>query len=81
MPNGRLYPYYKDKILHAGKQPGRDVRYAFKESPLFLLLSTKEKPVFRVEFLMKSKKYSQEQLTGIPETKYKLPVWKTDEDL
>ena len=66
-------PTTRTKILHAGKN--RDnVRYAFKEEPRFLLLSDEE-PIFRVEFLMKSKKYSQDALTGIPSKKYELPVW------
>lgn len=72
MPNGQLYLHYGRDILHAGKTQN-NIRYAFKESPIFRLLSTEE-PVFRVEFLVKSKKYSQEELTGIPKTKYKIPV-------
>ncbi|QER41224.1 hypothetical protein F1847_00160 [Thermodesulfobacterium sp. TA1] len=73
MPNGELYNIYRDKILHAGKTKN-SVRYAFKEEPRFILLS-KQKNVFRVEFLIKSRNYTQENLIGIPEKKYKIPVW------
>lgn len=73
MPNGELYQIYGDKILHAGKTKN-NVRYAFKEEPRFVLLSD-EKPVFRVEFLIKSKSYTQKELLGIPEEKYRVPVW------
>ncbi|NPB03649.1 MAG: hypothetical protein GXO39_04460 [Thermotogae bacterium] len=74
MPNGQLYPLYKDKILQAGKSK-HNIRYAFKNEPRFLMLSTEDNPVFRVEFLIKSRKYSQKKLVGIPETRYKLPTW------
>ena len=30
---------------------------------------------FRVEFLIKSRKYTQEKLTGISEEKHKIPMW------
>jgi len=73
MPNGELYNVYGDKILHAGKTRN-SVRYAFKKEPRFILLS-KEREAFRVEFLIKSRKYTQEKLTGISEEKYKIPVW------
>ncbi len=73
MPNGALYNIYGDKILHAGKTKN-SIRYAFKEEPRFLLLSRK-KEVFRIEFLVKSGDYLQEDLIGIPTKEYKIPVW------
>lgn len=75
MPNGELYSIYGNKILHAGKTKN-SVRYAFKEEPRFLLLSERTKEdVFRIEFLVKSRNYSQEDLIGISMKKYKIPVW------
>jgi len=75
MPNGELFDAYKDKILHAGKTRN-SIRYAFKEEPRFVLLSKKRnEDIFRVEFLLKSKKYTQKDLIGIPEERYKIPVW------
>jgi len=73
MPNGELFNVYGDKILHAGKTKN-SVRYAFKEEPGFILLSNEGK-VFRVEFLLKSKKHTQKELIGISEEKHKIPVW------
>jgi len=73
MPNGELYGVYEDRILHAGKTKN-SIRYAFKEEPRFVLLSN-EKDVFRIEFLYKSKNYTQRELIGIPENEYKIPVW------
>jgi hypothetical protein len=76
MPNGELYEIYKDKILHAGKTKKRSVRYAFKEEPRFILLSQKRRSeIFRIEFLLKSKNSLQEDLIGINEEKFKIPVW------
>jgi len=58
MPNGALYQTYGDNILHAGKTKN-SVRYAFKEEPRFIHLSRKRnKEIFRIEFLYKSKKFS-----------------------
>jgi len=74
MPNGRLYKYYGDAILQAGKTKN-SVRYAFKNEPRFVLLSQEGKTRFRVEFLLKSREYNQQKLIGIPESKYKIPVW------
>ncbi len=75
MPNGELYEIYEDKILHKGKNKGTP-RYAFKEEPRFVLLSNQRgKNVFRVEFLFKNSNYSQEELVGFSEKKYKIPVW------
>ncbi|HDD57449.1 MAG: hypothetical protein DRN25_03780 [Thermoplasmata archaeon] len=73
MPNGELYDVYGDKILHAGKTKN-SVRYAFKEEPRFVLLSDRHE-IFRIEFLVKNKNYTQKDLIGIPEQKYKIPVW------
>jgi len=73
MPNGELYDIYGDKILQAGKTRN-SVRYVFKEEPRFILLSDKRE-VFRVEFLIKSKDFTQRDLIGIPESKYRIPVW------
>ena len=76
MPNGELYEVYGDKILHAGKTKN-SVRYAFKEEPRFLLLSEKRGlNVFRIEFLLKDRKFSQGELIGISDKKFKIPVWK-----
>ena len=75
MPNGELYNIYGDKILHAGKTKN-SVRYAFKEKPRFILLSKKRGlDVFRIEFLIKSKNFSQKDLIGISEKEFKIPVW------
>jgi len=75
MPNGELYRFYRDKILHAGKTKN-SVRYAFKEEPRFVLLSqNRGSQIFRIEFLIKSKKYSQEDLIGIDQRNFKIPVW------
>ena len=75
MPNGELYKEYGDKILHAGKTKNT-VRYAFKGEPRFILLSKQRgSDIFRVEFVIKNKKYSQEDLIGIRQNTYKIPVW------
>jgi len=75
MPNGALHEIYGDKILHAGKTKN-SVRYAFKEEPRFIFLSQKRgSEIFRIEFLMKSKNSSQEDLIGINEEKFKIPLW------
>ena len=74
MPNGRLYSVYGDRILQAGKTRN-SVRYAFKEEPRFVLLSASQNTRFRVEFLLKNKRYDQETLIGIPENRYRIPVW------
>ncbi len=76
MPNGELYDVYGNNILHAGKTRN-SVRYAFKEEPRFVLLSEqKGQNIFRVEFLIKNKDYTQEELIGIPEHDFKIPIWK-----
>ncbi len=75
MPNGFLYCYYGNKIIQAGKSKGKNVRFAFKNCPIFELISNKYSPKYRVEFLWKDKAYSQEDLTGIKEKKLKIPVW------
>jgi len=75
MPNGGLYSKYGNNVLHAGKTKN-SVRYAFKEEPRFLFLSKQmKKDIFRVEFLIKTSKYTQEDLIGISEERYKIPVW------
>lgn len=75
MPNGELYNVYGDKILQAGKTKN-SVRYAFKEEPRFILISEKRgSNVFRVEFLLKVKGFSQEDLIGISDKMFKIPVW------
>ena len=74
MPNGELFNIYGENILQAGKTR-HNVRYAFKVEPKFKLLSEKrQEELFRIGFLLKSKKYSQEDLTGISE--YQIPVWR-----
>ena len=75
MPNGELFEIYGDDILQRGKNKG-DPRYAFKKEPRFELMSKQRgKDVFRVEFLFKNINYSQEELVGFSEKKYKIPVW------
>ncbi len=76
MPNGGLYDVYGDSILHAGKTKN-SVRYAFKEEPRFVILSEhRGRDIFRIEFLVKNKNYSQEELLGIPEHDFKIPIWR-----
>ena len=70
MLNGSLHEHYGREILQAGKTKD-SVRFAFKNAPVFRLLHD---GAFRVEFLLKSKKYSQEELTGIKDVR--LPVWR-----
>lgn len=75
MPNGELYNIYNDKILQAGKTK-HSIRYAYKEEPQFLLLSKKmNKNIYRVEFIIKNKNYTQKDIIGFSEEKYKIPVW------
>ena len=74
MPNGELYEIYKDRILQAGKIKN-NVRYAFRKEPRFLLLSHSDKNVFRIEFLLKGKDFSQQELIGIPNEQHNIPVW------
>ena len=74
MPNGELFNMYGKNILQAGKTK-HNIRYAFKVEPKFKLLSEKrQEELFRIGFLLKSKKYSQEDLTGISE--YQISVWR-----
>ncbi len=75
MPNGSLYDYYGDGIIHAGKNKGKNVRFAFRKSPIFELLSSPENVKFRIEFLWKDKGYTQDELIGIREELLKIPVW------
>ena len=75
MPNGELYNIYNDSILQAGKTKN-SVRYSYKEEPQFRLLSTKmNKNIYRVEFIIKNKKYTQKDIIGFSDEKYKIPVW------
>ncbi len=75
MPNGELYDVYKDNIIQAGKTK-TSIRYAFKNEPRFLVLSQKRKlNIYRIEFLLKSNYFSQEDLIGISNKKFKIPVW------
>jgi len=75
MPNGELYNIYNDSILQAGKTKNSFL-YAYKEEPQFRLLSTKmNKNIYRVEFIIKNKKYTQKDIIGFSDEKYKIPVW------
>jgi hypothetical protein len=75
MPNGELYEVYGDRILQAGKTRN-SVRYAFKVEPRFILLSEQRgRNIFRAEFLIKNKNYTQRDLIGISEEEYEIPVW------
>jgi hypothetical protein len=61
------------------KQAGKtknSIRYSFKEDPKFVLLSqNRNRDFFRIEFLLKNKKFTQSDLIGISEKKYKIPIW------
>jgi hypothetical protein len=75
MPNGELYNIYNDIILQAGKTKN-SIRYAYKEEPQFRLISTKmNQNIYRVEFIIKNKHYTQKDIIGFSEEKYKIPVW------
>ena len=75
MPNGKLYKEYGDDIIQAGKTKS-SVRYSFRKEPRFIILSRKmAKELFRVEFLVKDKRYSQEELIGISNESYNIPIW------
>jgi len=48
---------------------------ANSEIKKMILSKQRGKDVFRVEFLFKNINYSQEELVGFSEKKYKIPVW------
>lgn len=53
VPNGKLYKYYGEKIINAGKMSlnkdglKNDFRFSYHKEPNFLLLSSKKKKIFR----------------------------------
>ncbi len=68
IPNGKLFKYYGNKILKAGKggwTKATDIRYKYAEEPRFVLLSNREgKDVFRIEILLLDKNLGIKGLTG-----------------
>lgn len=54
IPNGKLFPVYGDDIIQAGKggyENGNDIRYNFKNSPLFKLLDREAEKRYRVRLI------------------------------
>ncbi|OIO76424.1 MAG: hypothetical protein AUJ85_00250 [Elusimicrobia bacterium CG1_02_37_114] len=61
IPNKKLYPIYKDRIIGCGKSKGKSFRYEYKNSPYFVTLP--EKP-YRVKFLFRNHGITEEQILG-----------------
>lgn len=64
IPNGALYPVYKDDIIKAGKNKGKSFRYDYSKKPLFQLLNNKPKRI-KVLYLDNSLRIDLEDLIGI----------------
>ena len=67
IPNGQLLSHYGNDILQAGKggwSKAKDVRYNYAREPKFILLSSKEKAIYRIEVILMSKNFSIKEITG-----------------
>lgn len=78
IPGGRLFNYYGEEILQAGKGgwgKAKDIRYNYAREPYFLLLKKQyNRDIFRIEVLILDKTLSIKDLTGkdLPIVPYKV---------
>jgi len=68
VPNGELYPIYKDKIIAQGKNKGRSFRYLYRNKPRFKIL---EGEPFRVKVLWLDKDLEEKDILGFSTGEYK----------
>lgn len=61
VPNGELYPVYRDKIVGASKNKGEAFRYNYSRLPYFKLLAKKPS---RVKLLFKDDSISEKDIVG-----------------
>ena len=67
VPNGELYPVYKDKIIGKGKNKGKSFRYTYKNKPRFELLHHKP---YRLKVLWLDKDLKESDILGFSTGEY-----------